>query len=211
MYRLVDDARFAHPIFLPPELGAATQLYESRRAEEALEELQRQAESNPAARAVLAALHMTGNLELPIDRNKSRVYCADDARDGYAYAQYLLAWLCVEERDATQAVNWMRKAAMAHFPPAELDMGRFYLNGIGVSKDYDLALDWLWKAWRAGHVIALRYLLQQYKKGRRGPVAQLFASAAWPFSGMYLHLFTRLAGPYDVRYFFYNWPLVGGK
>jgi hypothetical protein len=152
---------------------------------------------------------MTGNLNQSIDRPKALRLCEQDAINGYAYAQYLVAWISAEEGRMLDASLWMRRSAAQGFPPALFDMGRFYLNGIGVRKDRQLAKGWLWKAVRSGHVIALRVLLQQYRAGWHGSLRKIVAKVLWPLSGPYLYIFVRLAGPNNDRFFFYNWPKVG--
>lgn len=171
--------------------------------------LEQQAQSLPAARAVLAAIHMTGNLGLAIDRAKAFQLCMEDAKTGYSYAEYLIAWIFAEDGHPLQAANWMRKSAVAGFPPAQFDMGRLYLNGIGVKKDRQLAMTWLWKATRSGHVIALRGLLQQYMAGWYGLARQVAATIVWPFTRPFVYLYWRMNGPNSQRFFFYDWPNVG--
>ena len=210
-YQVVDDSRFEHPIFLPKELDAIRLLYEARQAEMTLAALEEQTASLPAARAVLAALHLTGNLNLPIDRERAAELCQEDAKAGYPYAQYILAWTSAEAGHVLQAANWMRQAAQAGFPPAIYDMGRFYLNGIGVAKDRSLGVSWFWKATMAGHLIALRGLLQQYRAGWFGTIRRVVASILWPLSGPVLYAYWRLNGPNTARFFFYDWPNVGRK
>ncbi len=117
MYRLVDDNSFAHPIHLPSDLGRAKYSYE-RRLPDTLEQLDRKSDRSVGARAVLAAIHMTGNLNQSIDRPKALRLCEQDAINGYAYAQYLVAWISAEEGRMLDASLWMRRSAAQGFPPA---------------------------------------------------------------------------------------------
>lgn len=184
-------------------------LYEGRQAERVLAALEERSTSVPAARAVLATLYLTGNLGLAIDREKAATLCLSDARTGYAYAQYILAWVSAEQGHLVQAANWMRLSAQAGFAPAQFDMGRFYLNGLGIAKDRTLGVEWLWKAARSGHIIAMRGLLQQYKAGWFGITRKLLASILWPLSGPALNLYCRFNGTSTARFFFYDWPNAG--
>lgn len=211
IYRVVDDSRFEHPVFVPRELDEIRLLYESRQAEKAMAALEEQAAALPSARAVMATLYLTGNLELPINRERAAELCLGDAKAGYPYAQYILAWVSAEQGHPVQAANWMRQAAQAGFPPAMYDMGRFYLNGIGVAKDRSLGVSWFRRATKTGHLIALRGLLQQYRAGWFGNLRKLVASILWPLSGPALYLYWRLNGPNTDKYFFYDWPNVGRK
>ena len=55
------------------------------------------------------------------------------------------------EQNYTKAAEWFKKAASAGNVYAEYNLGRCYLDGLGVEQSNALALEWLQKAQAQGH------------------------------------------------------------
>ena len=79
------------------------------------------------------------------------------AQRGDANAQFNIGLLYANgkgvARDARQAVEWYRKAAIQGVPAAEYNLGVMYANGDGVKRDVHEAVKWLQQA--ADHGISL--------------------------------------------------------
>nr|WP_315177577.1 hypothetical protein [uncultured Cardiobacterium sp.] len=58
----------------------------------------------------------------------------------------------------SQAAVWFEKAAMQRHERAQIYLGSFYENGLGVTQDYDKARAWYEKAAAQGDYEAERYL-----------------------------------------------------
>lgn len=57
--------------------------------------------------------------------------------------------------DASQAVEWYRKAAEQGLDSAQINLARCYLQGIGVTKDEQIGLHWLQVAINSGNSDAM--------------------------------------------------------
>ena len=89
------------------------------------------------------------------------------AAQGVADAQYAVAQLYVALKNLPQdkkpkARYWMERAAKAGFDTAQLDMGVWFVNGIGGEKDYDQGFEWLRIAAHRGNVVAQNKLSHLY-------------------------------------------------
>ncbi|MEZ5499805.1 MAG: tetratricopeptide repeat protein [Steroidobacteraceae bacterium] len=207
MYRFVEDDRFNTPVLLTPSTASANGHYFALHAESALAEFQRLAnEGNLDARATLALIKATGSLGQEPNLPAARELVELGASRDHAYSQHVMAWLLVEENQPLHAVQYMRQAARQGFSPALLDMGRFYLNGIGVTKDRRIAMEWLWRAYKAGHAVAKRYILQQYRAGHFGRSRKWLGHLIWPLTTIWLRGQLKLHGGYTESTFIYNWP-----
>lgn len=89
------------------------------------------------------------------------------ARQGVADAQYAVAQLYVTLKDfpeekRAQARGWLERAAKAGYDTAQLDMGVWFVNGIGGERDYDKGFEWLRIAAHRGNVVAQNKLAHLY-------------------------------------------------
>jgi uncharacterized protein len=89
------------------------------------------------------------------------------AAQGVADAQYAVAQLYMsvkqvpaEKRD--RARQWMERAAKAGYDTAQLDMGIWYVNGVGGERDFDRGFEWLRIAAMRGNVVAQNKLAYLY-------------------------------------------------
>lgn len=104
--------------------------------------------------------------------------CSSD--DMYQYAMDIL-WDddgAVIAENAADGAGWMLRAAELGNPDAQLEVGRFYLEGVGLPKDQDLAAEWFAKAaldeLNAEHA---HYFLGEIKKNSRSPFTKKAAVA----------------------------------
>eukprot|EP00913_Durusdinium_trenchii_P008104 g7601.t1 len=89
------------------------------------------------------------------------------ARQGVADAQYAVAQLYVALKDVApekraKAREWLKRAAVAGYDTAQLDMGIWFVNGVGGTRDYDKGFEWLRIAARRGNVVAQNKLAHLY-------------------------------------------------
>jgi TPR repeat protein len=203
----VDPPHFA--IYFPDDLPKAKSFYVRGDKIAAVNVLNAGREAGSASAAcVLAELYLTGSTHLGRDRQRALELAYPHAVSGVPIAQFLVAWILVEERRRTDAIGFMRRAASQGFPAALLDMGRFYLNGVGVPRDVTAALTWYRRAAEAGHILGRRLILEQYALGRFGRVRQRLARALLPLSSLYVWLRYRVISPWSAEGFAYDYNAV---
>jgi TPR repeat protein len=89
------------------------------------------------------------------------------AAAGDPLAQFSLgAFLYFGSPQTAEGNDWIRKAALQRFAPAEYHLGQVYEFGFGVQQDDRLALEWYRKAAGDGSVPAHRAIGEFYLKGR---------------------------------------------
>jgi len=69
----------------------------------------------------------------------------------------------------TEMAGWLQQAAAQHYPPAQMLLSQFYLNGIGVREDYAAAATLLRQAAERNHPHAGCTLARLYRDGRGVP------------------------------------------
>ncbi|MFD1745210.1 tetratricopeptide repeat protein [Rhizobium helianthi] len=89
------------------------------------------------------------------------------AEQGIADAQYAVAQLYIAIPDIpaekkAKAREWLMRAAKAGFDTAQLDMGIWYVNGVGGPRDYEKGFEWLRIAALRGNVVAQNKLAHLY-------------------------------------------------
>ena len=81
--------------------------------------------------------------------------CKEDAEQGYAEAQYILAIMYDEgegiEQDKQKAVYWYTKAAERGYLDAQLKLAVMYDDEDGAEQDKQKAVYWYTKASEKGH------------------------------------------------------------
>jgi hypothetical protein len=69
------------------------------------------------------------------------------------------------ERNDVQAIEWLKKAALAGLPIAAMQVGSAYYNGVGVTLDKVEAYRWYSLAAEAGNVIAMGFIGIEHLRG----------------------------------------------
>lgn len=114
-----------------------------------------------------------------IDENIALAAIRARAAAGDAVAQFSLgSLLYYGSPDTTQAIEWIRRAAAQHYPPAAFQMGQVYDFGFGVPKSDSQAFEWYRSAAEQGYAAAQRCLGEFYQKGRSVDV-NLSAALRW--------------------------------
>lgn len=90
---------------------------------------------------------------IAIDQNDIELIKNADAGD--VTAQNDLALLLLERDKPKNAIYWLELAAKQNFSDAMHLLGRCYLEGNGLPKNYNLAIMWIAKAASLGHPIAI--------------------------------------------------------
>jgi TPR repeat protein len=80
----------------------------------------------------------------------------------YAVAQLYIAIDDIEPAKRAKAREWLMRAAKAGYDTAQLDMGVWFVNGIGGERDYDQGFEWLRIAASRGNVVAQNKLAHLY-------------------------------------------------
>ena len=98
---------------------------------------------------------------------------------GDPVAQFTLgAFLYYGSTRTAEGNDWIRKAALQQFAPAQQHLGQVYEFGFGVTADDRLALEWYRKAADNGSAAAGRAVGEFYLKGR-GVRADAAEAARW--------------------------------
>lgn len=100
------------------------------------------------------------------DYDRARRLWQPLAEAGNAEAQTMFGWLYFGQQiegvdfstSLSQAAVWFEKAAIQGHERAQIYLGHFYENGLGVTQDYDKARAWYEKAAAQGDYEAERYL-----------------------------------------------------
>lgn len=115
------------------------------------------------AQVALAKVYFSGTGVAPDLQEAARLF-RKAADLGNAEAMLYLAE--IDGRDAAKAEHWLRKAAEAGYPAAQLRLGTALFNGSGMLKDEKTAVAWLLRAAEHGQPDAHRLLAQAYAEGR---------------------------------------------
>ena len=125
--------------------------------------------------AVRQLMPLASDGDLRAMRDLGRIYMSDSrhydgakgsglltqaADGGDAQAQYLIS-----ELTGLSDRTWLEKAAAQGLPQAEIQLGKDYLEGYGVTRDYGAAMSWFEKAAAAGDAEALDYEGYMYLQG----------------------------------------------
>lgn len=94
-------------------------------------------------------------------------YYEKSAIQGIADAQYAVSQIYISAKDIPQAKKdqareWLRRAAVAGFDTAQLDLGIWLVNGVGGPRDFDEGFSWLRGAALRGNVVARNKLAHLY-------------------------------------------------
>jgi TPR repeat protein len=127
-----------------------------------------------ACKAAIEAAPEDGRLRYALGRALER--SGDDAGAGDAYqraaergypiAENMVGMLYLTQAHQPEvAAQWMRKSADHGYLPAQMVLGTFYHQGIGVPKDAGQAAGWYRKAADAGYPLAQVVLAGLYHKG----------------------------------------------
>jgi len=111
------------------------------------------------AQVVLADLLFEG-LGISYDEEEALRLYQEAAEQGYAKAQYRVAFIFVTKKEYSEAVVWLSKSAEQGFADAQYLFSEYYQLGRGVDQDFTEAALWLRKAAEQGHLLAQRGLAQ---------------------------------------------------
>jgi TPR repeat protein len=177
--------RLNYPLFVPPDGSALVAILAKQGREQFIAELRRQAELGVTwAGAILGFLDLKGGINGKAHLERAEQRCLAAARAGDSYAQYVLAWVLVEQKRPEEAFRWMSRAATdGDFLPAWTDLGRFALNGVGVrNPDVARGIGLLWSAHRRGHKPPLVFICDIYRGGTCGLIRRMAAYVIAPYA-----------------------------
>ncbi len=94
-------------------------------------------------------------------------YFEKSAEQGVADAQYALGQIYmnsigIPEEKRARARDWMRRAALAGYDTAQLDLAIWLIDGVGGDKDYEKGFRWMQIAASRGNVVAQNRLAVLY-------------------------------------------------
>lgn len=107
-------------------------------------------------------------IEFSPNDNRIKEFFLKSAEQDYPEAQSHLGWLYCKgkyeiNKNETEGVKWIKKAAKANDPLGQKLMGDCYKNGIVVYPNNNLAISWYKKAVLQGHEGALKELISLLK------------------------------------------------
>jgi thiol-disulfide isomerase/thioredoxin len=107
------------------------------------------------------------------------------ANSGVAQAQNYLGFYFYQNKNFTNAFNWIQKAAEQGNAMAQANLGYMYVRGIGTQEDDQQGFNWFLKSANQGNVDACNSLAIMYSHGVGTPTdqqkAQLWANRAKAF------------------------------
>jgi len=177
--------RLNYPLFIPPDGSDLLAVLAKQGKEQFITGLDSRAGLGVAwAAAILGLLELKGEIDGRVRLDRAEQLCLPAARSRDSYAQYVLAWILVEQRQGKEAYRWMNRAASAgDYLPALADLGRFVLGGVGIrSPDVARGIGLLWSAHRRGHKAALPFICDNYRRGKCGPARRLAAYLIFPYA-----------------------------
>jgi TPR repeat protein len=177
--------RLNFPLFVPPDGSDLLAVLAKHGTEQFVSALRGRADLGIEwAAAILAFLEFKGGITGQARLESAEQRCLPAALAGDAYAQYVLAWILVAQRQPEEAFRWMNRAAsVGDFSPAWTDLGRFTLSGIGIRRpDIALGIDLLWSAHKRGHKAPLIFICDTYRRYRFGIARKVIAYLIAPFA-----------------------------
>ena len=143
-------------------------------------ELERLASLGSAwAAAALGWLYICKSRDGTRDPGRAIKLCRRPAAAGDSYASYVLAWALALANQGTEAVDMMKRAALAGFLPARLDLVTFVWNGWDPTRrNKRVAYDLLNHA--QGHKAAMVWRCRLNRSGEFGLVRQVLGYALMP-------------------------------
>lgn len=192
-------------LFVPPEQAVLRRMLIESRVDDFLAEVHRMAEIRSLfAQAMLGYLELTARPVEQVRHSRIVERVSPAAAAGNAFAQYVLAWSLWHQGKWAESLAQMRRAGLALFPPAMLDLGRFAWFGWGMrTADRIAARELLWQAHRIGHKAALQWLCRLQTQGAAGLIGRVTGHMGFlPMSMRYSWFLAR--DPFSVDVFFYN-------
>ncbi|MGR8932664.1 MAG: tetratricopeptide repeat protein [Gammaproteobacteria bacterium] len=113
-------------------------------------------DSGPNNRILICYSSIQKDVCIPVSTDDIKLIGQADA--GEPGAQTDLALLFLGRDKLKSALYWLELAAKQNYPDAMHWLGECYLNGRGVTRDYNLAVMWIAKAASGGHFIAMRQI-----------------------------------------------------
>lgn len=121
------------------------------------------------AQYYLAQTYRMGDLGVPPDPAKSRIWYVKAAEQGQLDAQSNLGAMYHAgiggPKDDVEAVKWLSKAAEQGDAGGEHNLALMYRNGFGVAQDYQKSFEWEKKAAAQGYAPAQTQMGVDYSKG----------------------------------------------
>jgi hypothetical protein len=115
-------AYFNAPLYVPDQGRYVIKLIEKGGPPLFLSELERlSALGSPWASAMLGYIALMPGAEGKRDTNRAAELCRSHAYAGDSYAQFVHAWALIYSGQTKLAIESMKKATLAGFPPATLD------------------------------------------------------------------------------------------
>jgi TPR repeat protein len=192
------------PLYIPLEGADVLETLNKSGPRGFMAELARRAEHGTTwAEAVLGFIELQGGAAGTVRFTNAERLCSRSAQAGDSYAQYVLAWVALGQQRHAEALQWMKRAA-DNFKPACADLGRFYLDGVGINApDLNAGISTLWRAHNLGHKAPLLFICDTYRRGRRGFLWRLAAYVIAPFAIARYH-FALVTHPFSEEVFVLN-------
>jgi hypothetical protein len=196
-------SRLRVPLFVPIEGRASIQLLVDDGPESFLNDIQRRASLGCGwANAILGYYALMPDANGFRDLERARALCEQPAREGHAYAQYILAWAYMLGGTRHLALVWMGRASAAGFLPAKLDSARFVWKGWGVIEpNCEIAERMCRRAQMDGHKGAMLLRTEMYRQGCFGVGRKVLGEFIAPFVRSY-SIIAATIDPFSENVFF---------
>lgn len=188
------------PIYIPENDAEVVALLVTRdTAKLATLLLRRISLGSDSAAALLGYLEFMGAISGEFNPNAAISLCADSAKRGYPYAQYVIAWAHWEIGKKADGIRWMKRAAVeSKFLPAWVDLGMMVAI-LGANRRVIRAgVTYILAAHKMGHAAALLAICSVGLGGRLGLAWRLGCAIAFPFCLLRAVLFWRCQ-PFSER------------
>ena len=135
----------------------------------ALQWFQKAAETGDIGAQVLLAEMYRSGYGVASDKKAFELFLKA-AEQGHAGAQQSIGWWVYHrgfagvKKDPAAALQWLLKAAIQRYRPAQINLGEIYLKGDGVEKDEVEGLAWLYLAYKGGGERAAFFLAAAEKE-----------------------------------------------
>ena len=114
-----------------------------------------QAELGDADAQYVLANQFYSDTDTKIDLKKAKHWYRIAGKNGHAASQTKLGMIYIKQKNYSEAITWLRRAALQDHPPALFQMGKVYDLGTGVLINKGRAHSLYFKSASLGHIEAM--------------------------------------------------------
>jgi len=138
------------------------------------------------------------------DTDRAINLCRGPAVQGFAYAQYILAWALLIRGDRLEGAKFMKCAAGQKFPPALLDFVTLFWRGWGVQSTQDRRILKMLRLARAvGHQAEWMWRFAIYRSGKLGETRRILGYVLLPLGNL-RYAIAKWRSPFSAAVFIFE-------